>query len=215
MGRPIRQFVSGFPVHVVHRGNDRQAIFRCPADYRFLSRCLRDAAEEYRVAVNAYVFMTNHLHLLLTPRGTPAISPMIQKAAGIYARYFNTRYQRTGTLWEGRFRASLVTRDAYLLACHRYIDLNPVRARIVSVPEDYAWSSHRFYAYGEPNPLVSQHPALSILGNDETVRRRGYLALFEKPFDGAELNAIRDSTKSCRPMGEARPPRRRPHRNGV
>jgi putative transposase len=207
MGRPSRQFVAGYPVHVVHRGNDRHDIFRRDADYRILSRWLKDTADQYDVAVNAYVFMTNHLHLLLTPTfESTSISKMIQVLARNYAAYFNTRYERTGTLWEGRFKASLVTRDSYLLACHRYIDMNPVRAGIVSRPGDYPWSSHRFYAYREENPLVTPHRALSCLADDPEDRSERYLALFERPMEQRELDAIRESVNSGRPVGQ--PPRR-------
>jgi putative transposase len=150
--------------------------------------------------------MTNHIHLLVTPSGEPRISQFMQVATKRYSEHFNTRYERTGTLWEGRFRASMVAYEPYLLACHRYIDLNPVRAGMVVTPADYEWSSHRFYAYGEHNPLVTPHRALSsCLGNDEPTRRRKYVALFQGPIDSAELSEIRDSSKSGKPIGEARP----------
>ena len=173
------------------------------------------ASAEFDVAVNAYVFMTNHVHLLLTPRDKSSISRMMQWATRKYTVYFNARYQRTGTLWEGRFRASIIKRDEYLLTCHRYIDMNPVRARIVSVPGDYAWSSHRFYAHGEPDSLVKEHPALSCLGETHEARRRRYSALFERPMTANELKYIRECANSGRPIGEPAGRRGRPRRNGV
>jgi putative transposase len=215
MGRPIRQFVAGYPVHVMQRGNDRQDVFRCESDFRFMWTSLKKASEDFAVAVNAYVFMTNHVHLMLTPRDESSISKMMQWTQRRYCRYFNTRYERTGTLWEGRFRASVITRDEYLLNCHRYIDMNPVRARIVSAPRDYAWSSHRFYADAEPNPLVNAHDGLSCLGDDEESRRQGYANLFALPLGRGALEEIRACAKSGRPIGQ--PARRgRPRRgNGV
>jgi len=143
MARSPRQFVPGYPSHLTHRGNNRQRIFHCEGDYRFLWRCIKEASDEHRVAVNAYVFMSNHLHLLMTPEEEGvAISRAMHSASRRYAGYFNHRYERTGTLWEGRFHASLVTTDKYLITCHRYIDLNPVRAGLAAGPELYAWSSH-------------------------------------------------------------------------
>lgn len=214
MGRPNRNFVAGYPVHVVQRGNGRQDIFRCDGDRRYMWHSLTRASAEFDVAVNAYVFMTNHVHLMLTPPDERAISRMMQWATRRYTVYFNTRYQRTGTLWEGRFRAFLITRDAYLLSCHRYIDMNPVRASIVSMPGDYAWSSHRFYAHGEPDSLVTEHPALSCLGDTPVARRRRYSALFEQPLNERELKQIRDCVNSGHPIGESRK-RRRPYQQGV
>jgi putative transposase len=196
MGRPARQFVPGYPVHVIHRGNNRQVVFRCESDFRLLWRCLKEASGHFGVDINAYVFMTNHVHLLATPRTCSSISDMMHWSAQRYSRYFNTRYERTGALWEGRFRASLVTQDSYFLACHRYIDLNPVRAGLARSPSDYAWSSHRFYVYGEANSLVTPHHALLQLGFNDASRRRAYAALFEQPFDDAALDVIRSCVNS-------------------
>src|SRR6476620_11336818 len=180
MGRPIRQFVAGYPVHVIHRGNGRRDVFLCDADFRVMSRWLKETADEFEVAVNAYVLMTNHFHFLLTPTADCAsLSRMIQVLARKYSVHFNTRYARTGTLWEGRFRGSLVTSDYYFLACHRYIDLNPVRAGMVTLPQEYPWSSHRCYADSEPSPLVTPHHAITTLGEDDGTRRLKYRALFE------------------------------------
>jgi len=201
MARTPRQFVPGYPSHVVHRGNNRQKIFHSEADYRFLWRCLKEATQEFQVAVNAYVFMANHVHLLLTPGEPPGVSCAMHSASRRYAGYFNQRYQRTGTLWEGRFHASLVTTDHYLLSCHRYIDLNPVRAGIVADPSNYPWSSHRFYAMAEDNTLVTPHPAISALGNASTPLRTAYRALFSSPLDGVELEAIRKASFSGTAIG--------------
>ncbi len=162
------------------------------------------------MAVNAYVFMPNHVHMLLTPSAADRISRSMHSAARRYAGYYNKKYQRTGTLWEGRFRASLVRTDRYLLACHRYIDLNPVRAGMVARPDLYPWSSHRHYAMGEPNPLVTPHPAIIALGGELSSTRDAYRALFSTPLDGVELEAIRSACRGGRPIGADRPAMGRP-----
>ena len=205
MARSPRQFVPGYPSHVTHRGNNRQRIFHCEGDYRFFWRCIKEAADELEVAVNAYVFMSNHMHLLLTPVESSAISRAMHSASRRYAGYFNNRYGRTGTLWEGRFHASLVTTDHYLLACHRYIDLNPVRGGLATVPEMYPWSSHRYYSMGEFNPLVTPHPGLEVLGHDETARRRAYRGLVAQPLEDAELEAIRKAARRGCAIGAGSP----------
>ena len=199
----------------MHRGNNRQRIFHCEGDYRFLWRCIKEATDEFRVAVNAYVFMSNHVHLLLTPREPAAISKAMHSASRRYAGYFNHRYERTGTLWEGRFHASLVTNDHYFLSCHRYIDLNPVRAGLARVPELYPWSSHRFYAMGESNPLVTPHRAISALGEDERSVRKAYQALLSRPLGGMEFDAIRRACRAGCAIGAERPPMGRPSRKVV
>lgn len=216
MARSPRQFVPGYPSHLTHRGNNRQRIFHCEGDYRFLWRCIKEAADKHRVAVNAYVFMSNHVHLLMTPEEEAgAISKAMHSASRRYAGYFNHRYQRTGTLWEGRFHASLVATDRYLITCHRYIDLNPVRAGLAAAPENYAWSSHRFYTMGEANPLVVPHPAIGILGRDEPSVRKAYQALVSVPLDETELREMRKACRSGRAIGAQAPPMGRPFRKVV
>jgi putative transposase len=211
MARTPRQFVPGYPSHVVHRGNNRQQIFHCEADYRFLLRCVKEAAEKFQVAVNAYVFMTNHMHLLVTPGEPSAISNAMHSVSRRYAGYFNHRYERTGTLWEGRFHASLVKTDRHLLNCHRYIDQNPVRAGLVADPSHYPWSSHRFYTRGETNPLVIPHPAIIALGREGNSLQAAYRILCASPLEAAELDAIRKACISGKAIG-AQPGRRGPKR---
>jgi putative transposase len=173
---------------------------------------MKEAAEEFQVAVNAYVFMTNHTHLLMTPGEPSAISNAMHSASRRYAGYFNHRYERTGTLWEGRFHASLVTTDHHLLSCHRYIDLNPVRAGLVADPSHYPWSSHRFYTAGETNPLVTAHQAVIALGREGNSLRNAYRILCSSPLEAAELEAIRKACLSGIPIGAqtgTRGPKRR------
>jgi len=216
MARSPRQFVPGYPSHLTHRGNNRQRIFHCEGDYRFLWRCIKEASDEHRVAVNAYVFMSNHVHLLMTPEEEGvAISRAMHSASRRYAGYFNHRYERTGTLWEGRFHASLVTTDKYLITCHRYIDLNPVRAGLAAGPEHYAWSSHRHYSMGEADPLVVPHPVIDALGRDESSVRKAYQTLVSVPLDETELQAIRKACRSGRAIGAQAPPIGRPLRKVV
>lgn len=198
MTRLNRNFVPGLPAHVLHRGNDRQDIFKCTGDYMFFRSCLGKAALEFGVAVHGYVLMTNHVHLLMTPRDSVAISKAMHSAIRRYAGYFNTRYQRTGTLWEGRFHSAVIASDHYLFACHRYIDNNPVRAGMVERPDMYLWSSHRHYAAGEADTLLTPHPSILELARDSEVRKRAYRALFDVPEDPEQLRALRmASRKGC------------------
>jgi putative transposase len=203
MPRPPRHFVPGYPVHLVHRGNNRQDIFRMERDYHVFRHFLGNAIGEFQVDVNAYVLMTNHIHLLLTPIDADGISRVMHSASRRYAGHFNAAYGRTGTLWEGRFHASLIPNDRYLLACHRYIDMNPVRAGIVQRPEGYRWSSHRHYAFGELDSLVREHRAIERLGNRPESRRAAYRSLFDDSTFEPDIANIRDAARSCRRVGGA------------
>lgn len=135
--------------------------------------------------------MTNHVHLLMTPARTGQVSRIMQALGRRYVRYINDRYHRTGTLWEGRYKACPVSDDRYLLQCHPYIELNPVRARMVADPADYRWSSHRHHALGASDPLVRAHPALSRLGQDPDERRQHYRAFIMETVTAEETEAIR------------------------
>jgi putative transposase len=198
MPRPRRLFVPGFPVHLVHRGNNRQDIFLCDRDFRVFRSFLKEAVDGLDVAVNGYVFMTNHIHLLLTPADALGISKVMHSTSRRYAGYFNTAYGRTGTLWEGRFHAALIANDRFLLACHRYIDMNPVRAGIVGSPDQYPWSSHRHYACGERDSIVTAHQAVESIGLSRESRQAAYRALFEGVIDQREIDAIRRASRGCR-----------------
>ena len=155
MPRPLRIDFPGIPQHVIQRGNDRQPCFFDDADYLCYRSELRDMARREGCAVHAYVLMTNHVHLLLTPLQPGAVARTMQSLGRRYVRYINATYGRTGTLWEGRYKASLVGDGDYLLRCHRYIELNPLRAGMVADPCDYRWSSHRALAFGEADPLMA------------------------------------------------------------
>jgi putative transposase len=152
MPRKPRMYLPGVPAHVVQRGNNRAACFFTDDDYQFYLECLGQGLRRYRVELHAYVLMTNHVHLLLTPEDADGISRLMQHLARLYVLYINKTYGRSGTLWEGRHKASLVQADRYLLTCYRYIELNPVAAGMARCPEQYRWSSYGWHALGRPTP---------------------------------------------------------------
>jgi putative transposase len=210
MSRLRRNFVPGLPAHLTHRGNNRQVIFRRPADFEVFKHYLKEAVERYAVALNAYVLMNNHVHLMLTPSDVRGISKALHSTSRRYAGYFNARYARTGTLWEGRFGAGLIRAERYLFACYRYIDLNPVRAGIVSRPDQYRWSSHGYYATGVKDELVTPHSLILELSADSSRRQAAYRALFEMPCDPKDYEAIRIASKVGGTIGEKPRARGRP-----
>ena len=204
MPRKPRFFLSGMPVHVVQRGNNRQAIFFEAGDYRAYHGWLKAAAQRYRCAVHAYVLMTNHVHLLITPQDARAVSRMMQYVGRRYVPYINHEYGRTGTLWEGRFKSSAVDSQAYLLTCMRYIELNPVRAGIVKAPGDYPWSSYAANAFGGRDELLTPHELYAALGADAEVRCEAYRALFREALEEEPLTQIRAAWQTGTPLGNDR-----------
>ncbi|MBA8885076.1 transposase [Dokdonella fugitiva] len=158
MARLPRIEFADIPQHVVQRGNDRQPCFLEDADYRRYLRGLQEAALDHGCHIHAYVLMTNHVHLLLTPTTVGAVSRMMQQLGRGYVGYFNTAHHRSGTLWEGRFKSNLVDSERYLLTCYRYIEMNPVRAGMVEEPGAYRWSSYGHNASGGPDAIVTPHP---------------------------------------------------------
>lgn len=178
MARLPRTCPPGVPQHVIQRGNNRQACFVVERDYGAYANWLHEAAQRYGVAIHAWVFMTNHVHLLVTPQAPQALSRMMQTVGRRYVRYFNIAHQRTGTLWEGRFKSCSVEAEDYLLACQRYIELNPVRAGMVSEPGDYPWSSYRANALGAAAKLWTPHDLYLRLGRTHQARRDAYQHLF-------------------------------------
>jgi putative transposase len=193
MPRLPRFFLPGVPLHVIQRGNDRQPMFREPADRRRFLALTAAYATRHAVAIHAYVLMANHVHLLATPADRHGVSRMMQGLGRVYVRWFNHRHERTGTLWEGRYRASVVDCERYLLLCMRYIELNPVRAAIVPDPGEYRWSSYRCNALGTGDGLVTPHPVYEDLGRHVDDRRRVYRDLFRAAISDAELDMIRDA----------------------
>jgi putative transposase len=204
MPRRPRLDIPGIPQHVIQRGNDRQPCFYSDIDrIRYLDT-LHELCEKTGCRVHAYVLMTNHVHLLMTPSEIGAVSRLLQGLGRRYVRYFNDRYRRTGTLWEGRYKAGLVEDDIYLLRCHRYIELNPVRAAMVSHPADHPWSSFACNAIGKPDVLVQPHPTYLALGSDDRLRRMHYRQLFDEAPDADELQQIRRFVQGQYALGSAR-----------
>jgi len=195
MARLPRIVLPGQPVHVVHRGNNRQAVFFSEQDYFKYLDTLRRACAASDCAVHAYVLMTNHIHLLVTPAQENSLSLMMQSLGRRYVPYINGKYQRSGTLWEGRYKSALVDSEQYLLACSRYIELNPVRAAMVDGPGAYRWSSYRGNALGHPDDTLTAHSVYLKLGNTATERQRHYRELFNTHVDRAALELIRNNTR--------------------
>jgi len=192
MARRPRLQPKGQPVHAVIRGNDRQAIFHTEGDRAFMHRCLVEVAGRMPVRIHAYVFMTNHVHLLATPDEDLAVGRYVQAVGRRYVSYFNSLHKRTGTLWEGRYRGSPVTTDRYVLACYQYIEMNPVRAGMVGSPLAHPWSSHRANMGLVADDLVTPHPTFEGLSADPALRPQAYAALFATPLDEALLAHLRD-----------------------
>ena len=191
MARLPRICLPGIPQHVIQRGNNRQACFGCDDDKAAYAHWLGEYACRHGVAVHAWVFMTNHVHLLLTPQTPTGVSVMMQSIGRQYVRYFNQAYSRTGTLWEGRFRSCPVEAETYLLTCQRYIELNPVRAGMVGDPAAYAWSSYRANGLGIKARLQTPHSLYLSLGNTVDNRCKAYRALFEDTVTPSAIAQIR------------------------
>jgi putative transposase len=204
MSRKRRFFLPDLPVHVVQRGNNRQAVFFDENDYRIYLDCLSEAAHAHGCAIHAYVLMTNHIHLLTTPSAAAAIGETLQALGRRFVPHINRSYGRSGTLWEGRYKASLVQDDVYLLTCYRYIERNPVRAGMVAEPAAYPWSSYRANALGEANPLLRPHPLYLALGNRAAERQAAYRDLFATEIDPDSLNAVRACLQTGTPLGNDR-----------
>ena len=205
MARMPRYVVPGQPQHVIQRGNNRQAIFGADADYRFYLDKLAEAANKHECDIHAYVLMTNHVHLLVTPRAAHSIAKMMQSLGRYYVQYFNYSYKRTGTLWEGRYKATLIDTECYLLICMRYIELNPVRAaNMVDHPSKYPWSSYRYNALGGRDNLITPHEEYTRLGVSGEERRWAYRQLFRTHIPEMTLEAIREATNKAWVLGSDR-----------
>lgn len=194
MPRPPRITVPGQPLHLIHRGNNRSLTFRVLEDYELYIEVLRAASTRCGCAVHAYALMPNHVHLLATPADERSASRMMQAIGREYVRYFNDRHARTGTLWEGRFRSALIDCDRYFFTCSRYIELNPVRARMVASPADYRWSSFGFNALGVNDNVVTPHALYNALGARTSERLVAYHALFDEHLAEHDLDVIRQTT---------------------
>lgn len=202
MARLPRLTLPGYPHHIIQRGNNRQPIFSTEADYVTLLGMLDEHARQASVAVHAYVLMSNHFHLLATPETAQGIPQMMQAVGRRYVRYFNQRQGRTGTLWEGRYKSTLIQSERYLLTCMAYIDLNPVRAGVASEPGDYPWSSHGHYT-GRHDRLVTPHSLYWELGNTPFAREAAYTELVRSGITSEQQQALTDSALRGWALGEA------------
>ena len=203
MARQPRLTVAAYPHHVIQRGNDRQAIVRDDADRTRLLALWQEHAQTFKVAIHAYVVMDNHFHLLVTPETDEGLPLMMQAVGRAYVRYFNLRHQRTGTLWEGRYRSNLIESERYLLACMVYIDLNPVRAGMVDQPADFKWSSYRHCIGQVSDKLVTPHALFWGLGNTPFAREAAYAELVQAGFAQSEKEQLTQSALSGWALGSA------------
>ncbi len=200
MPRRARCYLPGFPYHIVQRGNNREACFVEPENYETYLELWKEVARRYGVKVHSYCLMTNHIHVLATPETETGLSNTSRVVGSRYAQYMNKRYRRTGTLWEGRHRSSLVQKDKYLLACYRYIEMNPVRAGMVSMPEEYRWSSYGANAWGDKSWVVP-HEIFLALADDPDVRCEMYRELFTSELSEENLSLFRKAAHYCQPVG--------------
>ncbi len=201
MARRVRVNLPGVPQHVVQRGNNKMLCFREVNDYSFYAKLLREYQDKFQVDIHSWVFMTNHVHLLCTPHSNYGVSLMMQSIGRRYVLYFNRRYGRTGTLWEGRFRSSLVDTDEYLITVYRYIEMNPVRAGITPSPSEYHWSSFATNAYGRDSTILTPHPVYLKLGKTDEDRFRAYRSLFINDVKGDVLVQIREALQANIALG--------------
>jgi len=204
MPRMKRLDLAGVAQHVVQRGNDRQPCFFQTGDYQRYLRDLRESSLKFACHVHAYVLMTNHVHLLMTPEEPGAIGRLMQALGRSYVRYINDTLGRSGTLWEGRYKSSLVDSEHYVMACYRYIELNPVRAGMVSAAGDYTWSSYPCNGMGKVDPLVSPHSTYLQMATGPDERQLHYRKLIDDSISGDELEAIRTYIQRQRALGSSR-----------
>lgn len=201
MARLPRLILPDQPHHIILRGNNRQAIFYSDLDREHLLATLKEVATQYGVAIHAYVLMDNHLHLLATPPTAEALSRMMQSLGRRYVGWFNARHQRSGTLWEGRFRAGLVEGERHLLACMRYIELNPVRAGLCAEPAQWPWSSAAHHLGLVRSPVVTEHEMYWSLGNTPFDREHAYREFIAQGLSTAEQSCFTEAVMRGRPVG--------------
>ena len=194
MPRPPRAVIAGEVFHLIQRGNNRGACFVDDEDREYYLGALLRASRRAHCDVHAYVLMKNHVHLLVTAGDAESPARMMKTLGCTYVRHFNERYERTGTLWEGRYRSSRIDSERYFLQCSRYIELNPVRAGLVGLPAEWRWSSFRSNGDGQPDALVRPHALYLTLGNSSSTRRVAYRALFTTPLAQHVIDAIRRAT---------------------
>jgi putative transposase len=204
MPRRVRIHLDGVPLHIVQRGHNREPCFFGEEDYQSYLHWLGEALKKERCALHAYALMTNHVHLLVTPERAESIPRLIIALGRRYVQYINTTYRRTGTLWDSRYKSSLIQAETYLLACQRYIELNPVRAAMVDDPAHYRWTSYRHNALGQANPYLTPHSLYRAIGRDDTERQAAYRDLFRVQLDSSAIDDIRLALNQNQPLGNSR-----------
>lgn len=205
MPRSARLVVPDLPLHIIQRGNNRAGCFIDDSDRTFYLFHLGRGLIRFQCSLHAYCLMTNHVHLLITPRKAEGCGLLMKHVSQLYSQYINRKYKRTGGLWEGRFRSCVVESDSYLLACYRYIELNPVRAGLVQSPQDYCWSSYRINAGSAPQGILTPHLEYLRLGATDHERRRAYADLVATGLEDVELAEIRLSTNGGYALGGSVP----------
>jgi putative transposase len=201
MARLPRLVIPNQPHHVIQRGNDRQLIFREAEDYQRFLAWLKESAKEFKVAIHAYVLMPNHLHLLASPSTHTGLAQTMQRVGRYYVPWFNHKYERYGGLFQGRFKTSLIDSDRYFMLCSRYIELNPVRARLAPGPLEYPWSSYAHHAGVRPDTVITDHALYWALGNTPFQREAAYIELTQQALTVDELNKINLSVLKGWPLG--------------
>jgi putative transposase len=201
MPRKPRFYQPGMPVHAFQRGHNKEPVFFNDEDYLVYLRLLKESAEGCGCLVHAYVLMTNHVHLLVTPESTTAISTLFQSIGRHFVPYMNKAYQRRGSLWEGRHKGNIIESEGYFLSCMRYIEMNPVRAGMVDHPAKYRWSSYAANALGVDNAIIQLHEQYLALGGTPEHRQAAYRGLFAIKTAAHELDMIRASLYSGTPLG--------------
>ena len=204
MPRRPRIIVAGMPLHIIQRGNNRQACFYEERDYLLYLESLEEYVKGTGCLIHSYVLMTNHVHLLLTPLRKDSPGALMKLLGQRYVQYINKTYKRSGTLWEGRFRSSVIQEDAYLFACQRYIEMNPVRAGMVDHPGEYRWSRYQTNGQGKESNLISFHPLYQSLGKTDKERQRAYRDLFRSEPESGEIDRIRKATNGNFALGNSR-----------
>lgn len=204
MPRRARLSIPGIPWHIIQRGNNRSVCFYAEEDFQFYLHYLEEFATKFGCAIHAYVLMTNHVHLLLTPQRADSASLLMKHLGQRYVQYINLTYKRSGTLWEGRFRSCLTQTEDYVLACYRYIELNPVRAAMVNQPQDYRWSSYHTNALGKASSVIVPHDQYQRLAMDNNNRLEAYRALFKAHLDEEIVGQIRNATNGNFALGSER-----------
>lgn len=204
MPRRPRILLPDYPLHIVQRGINREPCFFADEDYQCYLHWLDEAARDCRCAIHAYVLMTNHVHLLLTPAVLGAPSRLMQSLGRRYVQYANRTYRRSGSLWEGRYKSSVVQAESYLLACMRYIELNPVRAAMVADPDGYRWSIYRANGLSQPDARLTPHSVYLGLDVEPASRCAAYRALFRPQLDADAASDVRQALRLGMPLGSER-----------